>query len=213
MPSDASIIEYLSNLDALVRTPSGCNDDLFIIEAAKQNNGIIVSNDLYRDEKRYSDELQRFIHLNRLPFVFVDDLFIPANDPRGRSGPVLEEFLRDSCEPNHQSTKLYRSRSNQRTQKNGFFNRTNHHHSQAYHRSLQPTRSLPIERTQTVVGDIEHITNDTRLFQQANIQDSEKQQVRKTVSVTDSNPSTKETSNQPLIKRGSALCRTKSHNI
>lgn len=145
--SDEAVLNYLYNIDALVETPTGCNDDLFVIEAARRNCGVIVSNDLFRDEKRFNDELQRFIYLNRLPYVFVDDLFIPANDPRGRSGPTLDEFLRDRPDQSsssaivtgninnnqqHQHQKLVRCKTYQRYQRNGYVTKNN-----------QSTRSLP----------------------------------------------------------------------
>lgn len=125
------IITYLNKLNALVLTPAGHNDDYFIIEAARPNNGVIVSNDLFRDEKKYDEELKEFIRLNRLPYIFVDDLFIPAQDPLGRSRrPFLDEFLKVGS---NQSTSQYR------------FNNSNHkklNRANSYQRYPQRNDSL-----------------------------------------------------------------------
>lgn len=120
--ADESVLAYLNGIDALISTPRGHNDDLFVIQAAREtkgNNGIIVSNDQYRDEKGLDNELRRFIDLNRLPYVFVDDIFIPAQDPRGRSGPSLKEFLKESPK-----TGTHRGLYRQRNQRNGVFFRS-----------------------------------------------------------------------------------------
>lgn len=118
-PTTANIVKYLQQVDALIKTPLGCNDDMFIIEAARQSNGVIVSNDLFRNEKRSNTDLRRFISLSRLPYIFVDDLFIPANDPLGRTGPILDKFLRaenNSAIISQQIHKqsLHRTKSHQR---------------------------------------------------------------------------------------------------
>lgn len=136
--NNKTIINYLNSIDALIITPTGHNDDFLIIEAARHNNGIIVSNDLYRDEKKYDDHLKEFIRFNRLPYIFDDDLFIPVEDPLGRSRrPFLEEFLRTgssnqntsqhqlSSNSNHK--KLTRAKSHQKyPQRNDSINGHNH---------------------------------------------------------------------------------------
>lgn len=180
-PIADSVMSYLTNLDTLVKTPAGSNDDYYVIEAARHNAGVIVSNDLFRDEKRFNQELQEFIHLNRLPYVFVDDLFIPANDPRGRSGPTLDEFL--TCDvlntnglgihSTHYS-RVNRPRSYQRYQRgavslkncrsNYASNSGNKLNNNLQRRSLQLTRSLPMDQMETPVSmspdtDLTHRTS------------------------------------------------------
>lgn len=118
--AEPSIIDYLNEHDALIKTPTGCNDDLFVIEAARLSNAIIVSNDLFRDESRFNVEVESFIYSHRLPYIFVDDLFIPAKDPLGKAGPDLSDFLKID-------SKLTR---------NGPLIRQ--------HRKLQASRSVPI---------------------------------------------------------------------
>lgn len=129
-PKNDPVICYLIESNALIKTPEGCNDDNFIIEAARLNNGIIVSNDQYRDEKRLKYDLQNFIYNNRLPYIFVEDMFIPALDPLGRSGPTLDEFLQH-MPPGTIHKRLSLGKSNQR------------------HRHLQSTTSLPVNSIMT----------------------------------------------------------------
>ena len=133
---DELTISYLDQLDALIKTPQPCNDDMFLIQAALQNKGIIVSNDQFRYETQDNDEMRDFVFANRLPYIFDDDLFIPARDPLGRSAPKLDEFLHRSCEvPYSSNTSSYYRRTVCRTKSQ----------QPRYQRStLQPTHSLPI---------------------------------------------------------------------
>lgn len=50
-----------------------CNDDLFIVQLGYESNGIIVSNDMYRDLQGEKPEWKRFIEERLLMFSFVND--------------------------------------------------------------------------------------------------------------------------------------------
>lgn len=213
--ADDGIMRYLLDKDALVETPIGCNDDIFIIEAAKQNNGVIVSNDLFRDEKRFNDELQCFIHSNRLPYVFVEDLFIPANDPRGRSGPKLEDFLSTDLVEHgnvqHHQRLLGRTKSHQRYQRKKEYP-TNQLFNVYQRTAVHSTRSLPIDQYKACISDS---SQQSTTSANGNLnQNYRHEQVRRTISVVYTNSNSRESDVQSINARAkTALCRTKSHNV
>lgn len=216
-----SIIDYLIDHDALVRTPTGCNDDLFVIEAAKQSNAIIVSNDLYRDESRFDLEAQCFIQSHRLPYIFVDDLFIPAKDPLGKTGPSLDKFLTVAYQDSFHS-KLSRTKSHQRYNQRAPTR-------QFHHRSIQATRSLPIQPPINPSGkpnnlSFNHAKNDACINElEPDINNRSEQSdpcqtdpvmrrsLKKSVSVVYMQNEGCQAVSQARGKQ--ALCRTKSHNI
>lgn len=68
-------------------------DDRFILDAALFYDGIIVSNDNYRDLMKEKPEYKKLVHNNLLQFSFIGDLFLVAVDPMGKNGPKLDEFL------------------------------------------------------------------------------------------------------------------------
>lgn len=100
--TDQHILRDLEKKKILVFTPSRrvggkrvvCYDDRFIVKLAYESDGIVVSNDTYRDLQNERPEWKKFIEERLLMYSFVNDKFMPPDDPLGRHGPSLENFLR-----------------------------------------------------------------------------------------------------------------------
>ncbi|XP_061597995.1 endoribonuclease ZC3H12A-like isoform X2 [Cololabis saira] len=100
--TDQHILRDLEKKKILVFTPSRrvagkrvvCNDDCFIVKHAFESDGIMVSNDMYRDLQGEKPKWKRFIEERLLMYSFVNNKFMPPDDPLGRNGPTLENFLR-----------------------------------------------------------------------------------------------------------------------
>ncbi|XP_031548858.1 endoribonuclease ZC3H12A-like [Actinia tenebrosa] len=97
--------EILTELEAdrhLVFTPSRrvngrrivCYDDRFILKLANDTDGIVVSNDHFRDLFNESPQWQEVIEQRILMYSFVNDILMVPDDPLGRHGPKLDDFLR-----------------------------------------------------------------------------------------------------------------------
>ena len=99
--SDQEILYQLESDNYLVFTPSRrigtkrivCYDDRFIVRLAAMTDGVIVSNDNFRDLMDEKPEWRNTIEQRLLMFTFVNDIFMIPEDPLGRHGPRLEEFL------------------------------------------------------------------------------------------------------------------------
>ncbi|XP_051927385.1 endoribonuclease ZC3H12A [Hippocampus zosterae] len=100
--SDQHILVDLERKKYLTFTPSRrvrqkrviCNDDKFIVQLAFDTGGIIVSNDVYHDLQVSKPEWNSCIEERLLMYSFVNDKFMVPDDPLGRDGPNLENFLR-----------------------------------------------------------------------------------------------------------------------
>ncbi|XP_006867679.1 PREDICTED: ribonuclease ZC3H12A [Chrysochloris asiatica] len=100
--TDQYILRELEKKKILVFTPSRrvggkrvvCYDDRFIVKLAYESDGVVVSNDTYRDLQSERQEWRRFIEERLLMYSFVNDKFMPPDDPLGRHGPSLDNFLR-----------------------------------------------------------------------------------------------------------------------
>nr|XP_033811760.1 endoribonuclease ZC3H12A isoform X2 [Geotrypetes seraphini] len=100
--TDQNILRDLEKKKIVVFTPSRrvggkrvvCYDDRFIVRLAYESEGIIVSNDTYRDLQNERPEWKKFIEDWLLMYSFVNDKFMPPDDPLGRHGPSLDNFLR-----------------------------------------------------------------------------------------------------------------------
>ncbi|KAF7226846.1 ribonuclease ZC3H12A [Nothobranchius furzeri] len=99
---DRHILLELERRKILAFTPSRqvkgkrvvCYDDRFIVKLAHDVDGVIVSNDTYRDLQGEKPEWKNCIEERLLMFSFVNDKFMPPDDPLGRHGPNLDNFLR-----------------------------------------------------------------------------------------------------------------------
>ena len=104
--TDQEVLKRLVEDEILIWTPSrevengkkiNCYDDRYIIKHAIDSDGIIVSNDHFRDLMPESPEWRKVINQRRLMYTFVDDKFSPPDDPCGRYGPTLDEYLKKGC--------------------------------------------------------------------------------------------------------------------
>uniref|UniRef100_A0A8C6CRH2 Zinc finger CCCH-type containing 12D n=1 Tax=Moschus moschiferus TaxID=68415 RepID=A0A8C6CRH2_MOSMO len=101
------VLEELERQAVLVFTPSRklsgkrvvCYDDRYIVKVAYEQDGVIVSNDNYRDLQSENPEWKWFIEQRLLMFSFVNDRFMPPDDPLGRRGPTLSNFLSRKPKP------------------------------------------------------------------------------------------------------------------
>ncbi|XP_064426961.1 protein KHNYN isoform X2 [Mirounga angustirostris] len=67
---------------------------VFMVKLAEETDGVIVSNDQFRDLAEESEKWMAIIRERLLPFTFVGNLFMVPDDPLGRNGPTLDEFLK-----------------------------------------------------------------------------------------------------------------------
>ncbi|KAJ8270768.1 hypothetical protein GJAV_G00119070 [Gymnothorax javanicus] len=100
--TDQHILLELEKRKILVFTPSRCvngkrvvcYDDRYIVKLAYDSDGIIVSNDNYRDLQLEKPQWKKFIEERLLMYTFANDKFMPPDDPQGRNGPPIDNFLR-----------------------------------------------------------------------------------------------------------------------
>ncbi|XP_026172879.1 endoribonuclease ZC3H12A [Mastacembelus armatus] len=112
--TDQLILMELEKRKIVVFTPSRrvggkrvvCYDDRFIVKLAYESDGVIVSNDTYRDLQGERPEWKKCIEERLLMYSFVNDKFMPPDDPLGRHGPSLDNFLRKMPRPTEQKRQL-----------------------------------------------------------------------------------------------------------
>ena len=71
-----------------------CYDDRFIIKLAAETDGIVVSNDNFRDLTKENAKWRERIQQRLLRYAFFGDVFFVPDYPLGRHGPNLTDFLR-----------------------------------------------------------------------------------------------------------------------
>ncbi|XP_041724154.1 protein KHNYN [Coregonus clupeaformis] len=100
-------LSELQNLGLLSYTPSrevqgkriNSYDDRFMLQLAQKTDGVIVTNDNLRDLLDESHVWRDIIKKRLLQYTFVGDHFMVPDDPLGRGGPHLDDFLRSQHRP------------------------------------------------------------------------------------------------------------------
>lgn len=109
--TDREILLELEQKGHLVFTPSRRTDrkrilpydDRFIVRLAVETNGIILSNDYFRDLLRENEEYRDTIENRVLPYSFVENFIMIPDDPLGANGPTLDQFLMTDSAISHPS--------------------------------------------------------------------------------------------------------------
>uniref|UniRef100_A0AC34FEA9 C3H1-type domain-containing protein n=1 Tax=Panagrolaimus sp. ES5 TaxID=591445 RepID=A0AC34FEA9_9BILA len=99
--TDQHILFELESEKKLIWTPARhiggrrivCHDDKYILKTAEEKDAIIVSNDEYRDLIKEQPSWRLMVEQRLLMYSFVDGKFMPPDDPLGRRGPTLNQFL------------------------------------------------------------------------------------------------------------------------
>ncbi|XP_074150481.1 protein KHNYN isoform X2 [Sminthopsis crassicaudata] len=99
---ECHFLTKLQSLNLLSVTPSRIvdgkritsYDDRYMMKLAEEKDGIIVSNDQFRDLSGESVKWAEIIRERLLPFTFVGNIFMVPDDPLGREGPTLDDFLK-----------------------------------------------------------------------------------------------------------------------
>ena len=110
--TDQEILNQLEREETLSFTPSRrignkrivCYDDRFIVKLASETNGVIVSNDNFRDLAEENEKWRKTIEHRLVMFTFANDMFMVPEDPLGKHGPRLNQLLQ--MEPPKSSLKL-----------------------------------------------------------------------------------------------------------
>lgn len=97
----------LQDLGLLAYTPSrevkgqriNSYDDRFMLQLAQKTDGVIVTNDNMRDLVDESVTWREIIKKRLLQYLFAGDNFMVPDDPLGRSGPHINDFLRAQNSP------------------------------------------------------------------------------------------------------------------
>lgn len=72
---------------------SSSYDDRLILSVAEQFDGVIISNDNFRDLLEFSSAWRRIIETRVIGYTWVKDCFFLPDDPYGRFGPTLQQIL------------------------------------------------------------------------------------------------------------------------
>ncbi|MBN3311032.1 N4BP1 protein, partial [Amia calva] len=101
LTTEQHFLRQLEELRLLSFTPArevcgkriASHDDRFLLHLAERTGGVIVTNDNFKEFVSNSQAWMEIISERLLQFTFVEDYFMIPDDPLGKHGPRLEEFL------------------------------------------------------------------------------------------------------------------------
>ncbi|NWU89342.1 N4BP1 protein, partial [Upupa epops] len=100
--TEQKFLTQLQDVGILSLTPArmvlgariAAHDDRFLLHLADKTGGIIVTNDNFREFVTESLAWREIIQKRLLQYTFAGDIFMVPDDPLGRNGPRLDDFLR-----------------------------------------------------------------------------------------------------------------------
>ncbi|KAF1496305.1 NEDD4-binding protein 1, partial [Eudyptula minor novaehollandiae] len=110
--TEQDFLTQLEDVGILSLTPArmvlgariAAHDDRFLLDLADKTGGVIVTNDNFREFVTESLAWREIIQKRLLQYTFAGDIFMVPDDPLGRNGPRLDDFLRsEGCSRDFQS--------------------------------------------------------------------------------------------------------------
>ncbi|KFP15249.1 NEDD4-binding protein 1, partial [Egretta garzetta] len=128
--TEQDFLTQLQDVGILSLTPArmvlgariAAHDDRFLLHLADKTGGVIVTNDNFREFVTESLAWREIIQKRLLQYTFAGDIFMVPDDPLGRNGPRLDDFLRsESCSRDFRSAQKTLQSSGQYSSETPFF--------------------------------------------------------------------------------------------
>ncbi|XP_030367112.1 NEDD4-binding protein 1-like [Strigops habroptila] len=128
--TEQDFLTQLQDVGILSLTPArvvlgariAAHDDRFLLHLADKTGGVIVTNDNFREFVTESIAWREIIQRRLLQYTFAGDIFMVPDDPLGRNGPRLDDFLRnEGCSRDFQSAQKALQSSGQYSSETPFF--------------------------------------------------------------------------------------------
>ncbi|XP_064527203.1 NEDD4-binding protein 1 isoform X1 [Pseudopipra pipra] len=128
--TEQDFLTQLQDVGILSLTPArmvlgariAAHDDRFLLHLADKTGGIIVTNDNFREFVTESFAWREIIQKRLLQYTFAGDIFMVPDDPLGRNGPRLDDFLRsEGCSRDFRSAQKTFQSSGQYSSEPPFF--------------------------------------------------------------------------------------------
>ncbi|NXL02156.1 N4BP1 protein, partial [Mesembrinibis cayennensis] len=128
--TEQDFLTQLQDVGILSLTPArmvlgariAAHDDRFLLHLADKTGGVIVTNDNFREFVTESLAWREIIQKRLLQYTFAGDIFMVPDDPLGRNGPRLDDFLRsEGCSRDSRSAQKALQSSGQHSSETPFF--------------------------------------------------------------------------------------------